>query len=203
MLTWSGRIVAQADPVRSRAANRRMERAELERDFEAMAARTGPRALEIVRALVGTRAAAEDAVQEAFEKAYRRLGSFRGEAAMSTWFLRIAINTALRHARRRRWLRPAATADSQDRGEIETTSDEPSPEQHIGAAQIRRRLDAAIRTLPARQRTAFVLRYVQGMSTEKTADLMECAPGTVKAALHKAVTRLRRQLKDLWAEESP
>jgi RNA polymerase sigma-70 factor (ECF subfamily) len=179
-----------------------MDRAELERTFETMARTAGARALGIAAALLGSRAGAEDAVQESFERAYRSLSSFRGEARMETWFLRIVINTAYRHARRGRWFKKKTRPDSAGSGGPDRISREPTPEQQSGAAQIRRRLTAAIGKLPRRQRTAFVLRYVEEMSTAETADLMECAPGTVKASLYKAVTRLRGQLKDLWAEET-
>lgn len=197
-----GRTAPPTGLVRDRTAKRAMDRSELERTFEAMARATGARALGIAAALLGSRAGAEDAVQESFERAYRSLDTFRGEARMGTWFLRIVINTAYRHARRNRWFRTRAWPEPAGSEGVDEISKEPSPEQQSGAAQIRRRLTAAIGTLPRRQRTAFVLRYVEGMSTGETADLMECAPGTVKASLHKAVTRLRGRLKDLWAEET-
>ena len=197
-----GRTAQPTGLVRDRTAKRAMDRAELERAFEAMARTAGAKALGIARALLGSRAGAEDTVQESFERAYRSLPTFRGEARMETWFLRIVINTAYRHARRGRWFGKKLGAESAGSGRADEISEEPSPEQQSGAAQIRRRLTAAVGKLPRRQRIAFVLRYVEEMSTAETADLMDCAPGTIKASLHKAVTRLRDQLKDLWAEET-
>jgi len=175
-----------------------LDRAERERAFEELAQEVGPRALAVAQGLLGNRAAAEDAVQEAFERAYRALDRFRGEAALRTWFLRIVVNTAHRHGRRGARLRleadPERLRDSGLHGRV-------SPEAAARDAQVRRRLEQAVDRLSRRQRTAFVLRYVQGMSTEEAAQWMGCAPGTVKATLHHAVRRLRSELGELFREE--
>ena len=112
---------------------------------------------------------------------------------MGTWFMRIVVNTAHRHGRRMRWFGPRVKETLEGEG--------PSPETDSRAGQIRRRLTVSVGKLPKRQRTAFVLRYMEGLRTAETAEVMECAPGTVKASLHKAIGKLRRDLADLWAEE--
>lgn len=175
-----------------------VDKAAREHAFEQLARETGPRALSVARGLLGSQAAAEDAVQEAFERAYRGLDKFRGEAELSTWFMRIVVNAAYRHGRKRRrillWSRPE---------EASPPVRDPSPEERSQAIEIQQRLAAAVRDLPKRQRAAFVLRYLEGLSTEETADIMDCAPGTVKASLHAAVGKLRRALCDLRDEEMP
>lgn len=190
------RILAQEPPAALGA--RVVTSGALEQDFAALAEEVGPRALSIARSLLGSREAAEDAVQEAFERAFRRLRTFRGDASLSTWFLRIVVNTAHRHGRRRRRLlaftRVEAPAIERARSGSRT------PEQVSEANEIGRRLDQALARLPRRQRTAFVLRYLEGLSTAETAGVMSCAEGTVKAALFRAVGKLRSELEDLLEE---
>ena len=97
-------IARPLDRVR-RTPGRAVDRAEREQAFEALARDVGARAISVARGLLGSQAAAEDAVQEAFERAYQGLDGFRGDAELSTWFLRIVVNTAYRHGRRgRRYL---------------------------------------------------------------------------------------------------
>jgi RNA polymerase sigma-70 factor (ECF subfamily) len=176
-----------------------VNRAEREQAFEALARDVGARALAVARGLLGNQAAAEDAVQEAFERAFRSLDGYRGEAQLSTWFLRIVVNTAYRHGRRSsRFLLSTKVVSS---SELLRAPGAESPEARTEAAEIRRRLATALQKLPRRQRAAFVLRYVEGMSTDETAAVMECAAGTVKATLHKAVSKLRRALEDLHVKD--
>ncbi|MFH2008343.1 MAG: RNA polymerase sigma factor [bacterium] len=186
--------------IRVRITPRRIvDRAEREQAFESLARDVGGRALSVALGLLGSPAAAEDAVQEAFERAFRGLDGYRGEAELSTWFLRIVVNTAHRHGRRgRRFLLRPEDVSNRERP---TASGAESPQARTEAAEIQRRLTAALQGLPRRQRVAFVLRYVEGMSTDETAAVMDCASGTVKATLHKAVGKLRRELEDLHEEE--
>ncbi len=198
-LTMDDNGIPKSAEKRLDIARRIVDRAERERAFEALARDVGARALSVARGLLGSRAAAEDAVQEAFERAYRSLDGYRGEAQLSTWFLRIVVNTAHRHGRRGR--RRLLNSKDLEGCELRTASGAESPEARTEAAEIRLRLATALWELPRRQRAAFVLRYVEGMSTDETAAVMECAAGTVKATLHKAVGKLRRALQDLQVEE--
>ena len=192
------RLMAAERGVSAHAREAVVDRAARERAFERLAVESGPRALSVARGLLGTQAAAEDAVQEAFERAYRALDQYRGEAELSTWFMRIVVHTAYRHGRRRRRFVFWKSEPRESAAPREAT-----PEERSQAAQIQRRLDAAVCALPKRQRTAFVLRYLEGLSTEESAEIMDCAPGTVKATLHAAVGKLRRELSDLRDEEIP
>lgn len=167
--------------------------------FEELAREVGPRALAVAQGLLGSRAAAEDAVQEAFERAFRALGRFRGEATLKTWFMRIVVNTCYRHGRHRARFRWVAESEQLGQSGVHRVL---SPERAAQDADVRRRIEAALERLSRRQRTVFVLRYVEGLSTEEAAQWMQCAPGTVKATLHHAVRRLQRELGDLWTEES-
>lgn len=132
--------------------------------------------------LVADRALAEELTQDAFVKAWRSLASFRGEAALSTWLCRIAVNTVVSYQRRRPWLVVV-------RGD---TDDSDPPASDPGAA---RDLERAIARLPRRARQVFVLMDVEGHSHEECAALLGMAVGTSKAQLFRA-----RQLLRGWLE---
>jgi len=143
---------------------------------------------------------AEDAVQEAYVKAFTRLAQFREEAAFGTWLCRIVLNEALGRLRRRR----AAV----DRISVETTglgaeiipfpftSRPADPEQSMEQQQIRQLLERAIDDLPDGFRAVFVARLVEGMSIEETAELFGLKPETVKTRLHRARRLLQKNLED-------
>lgn len=146
------------------------------------------RALRLALRLVsGDRAAAQDVVQDAFVRAHRGLSRFRGESRLSTWFDRILVREAYRHYRRpwRRWL-----------------PDE-DPENHLrpaaspGDPLLRERIEASLGRLSRHQRTVFVLVHLEGRTVQEVADLLGRSPGTVKSHLHRALTKLRRDLADL------
>jgi RNA polymerase sigma-70 factor (ECF subfamily) len=139
----------------------------------------------------GDRALAEDVAQEAFVRAYRALPRFRGEASLSTWFLRIVINRA-QSARRREWLRQRMGA-LVGRGESSTPSGvDPG---------LRRRIGAALDRLTATQRAAFALVHLEGQSVAEAAEILGKPVGTVKSHLHRALLSLRQELGDIPREE--
>lgn len=141
-----------------------------------------------LRLLAGDRAAAEDVVQDAFIRAQRGLGDFRGEARISTWFDRILIREVYRHFRRpwRRWLA------GEDPGDHARPTPPPG-----GDPLLRGRIEAALERLSVNQRTVFVLVHLEGHTVFETAALLGRSPGTVKSHLHRALTRLRSELDDI------
>ncbi len=167
------------------------DRQESARRIEQLAEEVGPLALSIATRMLGDGALAQDALQDAFVQAYRGLPGFRGEASLRTWFLRILVNSCRRHrVLVRRWI-----AGRRRVGQ-ELAAGDAHTDTH-GDPALRGRLERAVLGLPHRQRTAFVLRYVHGLGIAEIARIMGCAEGTVKATVHKAVMRLRRELQDL------
>lgn len=158
-----------------------------ERQIEALASDVGPMAYGIALKMLGDRQNAEDALQDAYLQAYRGLTSFRGQASLKTWFLRILVNSCRRH--RRIWRRWTATISEASSEEQDQSQDQAETDPGL-----RKELRHAILQLPHRQRTALVLRYGQELTIDEIAEIMECAPGTVKATLHKAVAKLRQSL---------
>jgi RNA polymerase sigma-70 factor (ECF subfamily) len=161
-----------------------------ERAFAAFVAAHRDRAIGMAwRLLGGDGAAAEDVAQEAFARAYRALGSFRGEASLSTWFYRILVNEAQRY-RRWRWVRERFG------GAMPEDPEDPRPSA-AGDPALRRRVAQAVATLPRGQREAFVLVHLEGLSLSEAARATGRATGTIKSHLHRALRALREQLADL------
>ena len=153
--------------------------------------------------ILRNRAEAEDAVQSTYLRAFASIDRFEARSSLSTWLTRIAINEAL--GRRRADCRRRAQLDAQSvtllddyreklmYGSIGATS----PDGELARAQIRKLLEEAIGRLPEAFRTVFVLREIEGLSVDETAEALDLLPGTVKTRLLRA----RRRLQDLLAPE--
>ena len=131
-------------------------------------------------------ALAEELTQEVFVRAWRKLGSFRGESAFSSWLYPLTVNVALseRRSRRRRDARIVATDDP---ASLERSPATPRPEAGFD-------LQKAMATLPSGARAVFVLHDVEGRTHEEIAAMLDLAPGTSKAQLFRARRLLREAL---------
>jgi RNA polymerase sigma-70 factor, ECF subfamily len=143
---------------------------------------------------------AEDVVQETFIKAFKRLGDFRGEARLSTWLTRIALNEALARKRRRRNTVELGALQHRTNAQIEPSpmmAPAQDPELTAAQQQIRKLLERAIDGLPDSLRTVFVMRDVEELSTADAARLLGLGEPTVKTRLHRA----RRMLREVLGEQ--
>jgi RNA polymerase sigma-70 factor (ECF subfamily) len=141
-----------------------------------------------------------DIAQEAFIKAYRALGSFRGDSAFYTWLYRIAINTAKNYIAASRRRPEDFNTDLQDPEQYEVhgrLSSIDTPEGNVLSEEIRQTVNAAIDALPNDLRTAIILRELEGMSYEEIATTMECPVGTVRSRIFRAREAIDRKLKPL------
>ena len=146
------------------------------------------------------RADAEDAVQSAYLSAFAAIGNFEGRSSLSTWLTRIVINESLgrqRAAKRHRAQLDGSSVTVLDdyreklmRGSISGTS----PETELARVQVRRLLEEAIAALPTDFRLAFVLREVEGLTVEATAEALDLNPATVKTRHLRARRRLQATL---------
>jgi RNA polymerase sigma-70 factor (ECF subfamily) len=158
------------------------------------------RIVSLVTRYVNDHAEALDVAQEAFIKAYRAIGNFRGDSAFYTWLYRIAINTAknwLVAAKRRP---PASDIDAVDAEQYDMESrlkDRGTPENELLREEIRETIYATIAQLPEDLRTAIVLREMEGMSYEEIATTMECPIGTVRSRIFRAREAIDEQLRPL------
>ena len=139
------------------------------------------------RAILRDDAEAEDAVQEAYLQAYRKLATFRGESKLSTWLVRITANEAL--MRRRRNARAAFAARDVEPDNV--LSDEAGPEGDAQRGQMRRLLEARIDALPDPYRAVFVLRALEELSVEETAAALGVPAATVRTRYFRARGLLR------------
>jgi RNA polymerase sigma-70 factor, ECF subfamily len=145
------------------------------------------------------RSEAEEAVQSAYLAAFSRLGAFEGRSSLSTWLTRIAVNEALGRLRKLR--RRSAQLEEQGVAVLDTYrellmrgSDSPAPDAVLAREQLRIILEKAIAGLSDNFRTVFVLREVEGMSVEETAEAIGIPPATVKTRLLRARRRLQQAL---------
>jgi len=140
---------------------------------------------------------AETLTQECFLKAHRNWGSFRGESSAMTWLMRIAINLQKDHWRNRRmqfWRHTQTNSvDMEDAGEW-LPSGESSVERQLLAREQVSQVWTAVKGLSERQRTVFLLRYVEEQELSEIARATGLSEGTVKAHLSRAVTKVRAEL---------
>ena len=153
--------------------------------FELILRRHNERIYRTVRSILRDEAEVEDAMQQAYVDAFAHLGDFAGRARFSTWLTRIAVHEALARKRRQR-----------PEGELMTNVPDPnrSPEQRTQDAETQKLLVTAIDELPEHFRTVFVLRAVQGLSVEETAETLDLNTETVKTRLHRARGLLQKAI---------
>ena len=141
---------------------------------------------------------AQDVVQDAFLKAYRNLEQFQGNSKFYTWLVRIAVNEALMKLRRRRSDKTVSIDEDVETEEgsmpREVADWGPNPEQLYGQSELSDILKKTIQGLPPGFRTVFVLRDVEGLSTEETAEMLSLSIPAVKSRLLRARLQLRERL---------
>jgi RNA polymerase sigma-70 factor (ECF subfamily) len=161
----------------------------------------------VARSVLDDEAEAEDVVQEAYVRAFTHLDGFRGEAQLSTWLTKIALNEALGRLRRRRSTVALKDIDAiNDQGEarviyLPSARQDSDPEAAAARAEVRRLLERAVDQLPASFRMVFVLRDIEEMSIEETATQLGLRPETVKTRLHRARRLLRQSLDKTLSSE--
>src|SRR5207244_4167671 len=166
--------------------------------FEELVRRYDRNVFRIAQHITQNREDAEDVVQDAFLKAYTNLGQFQGQSKFYTWLVRIAVNEALMKLRRRR---PERTVSLDE--EVKTEDDSlprevadwsPNPEQLYSQSELHDILTKTIQGLPPSFRTVFVLRDVEGLSTEEAAEALDLSIPAVKSRLLRARLQLRERL---------
>lgn len=151
--------------------------------------------------LLGDRDEALDLAQEVFLRVFRTIHRFRGQSALRTWIYRITVNQV---RNRQRWWRRRHRGDQvsidgplQRCRDLALRSETASPDRVFAQRELARRLRAALERLPFEQRTAIVLREIEGLSYEEIAFALRLAVGTVKSRLTRARQALRTELREL------
>jgi RNA polymerase sigma-70 factor, ECF subfamily len=184
--------------------------------FARLVDRHSPAMIRVAMAYVPTRAAAEEAVQEAWIGVMRGIGGFEGRSSLKTWIFRILTNVAMRSgARERRSVPFSALAAAEDTGEPTVDPDRflppdhalfpghwvvmparwPTPEEGLLAGETREVIAAAIAELPAAQRTVIALRDIEGWTSEEVCEALEISAGNQRILLHRARSRVRNAIE--------
>ena len=157
--------------------------------FETLYERHHRRIYSLCLRMVANPTEAEDLTQEVFVQLFRKIGSFRGESAFTTWLHRLTINHVLMHFRKRgvRLEKTTEEGEIDEVQDLKATSESPHFVDRIA-------LEKAISQLPPGYRTVFVLHDIEGFEHTEVADLLGVSVGTSKSQLHKARMRLRELL---------
>jgi RNA polymerase sigma-70 factor, ECF subfamily len=139
-------------------------------------------------------AEAEDLTQDAFIQVFRKLGSFRGDSALSTWIYRVATNTALMHFRKK-VLRQVSLDQPPRQDKPMERFDLPQQDGRLTRTVDRIALTRAIAELPYGYRTIFLMHDVEGYGHQEIARLLKCSIGNSKSQLHKARLKIRESLR--------
>jgi RNA polymerase sigma-70 factor (ECF subfamily) len=147
--------------------------------------------------MLADRGEAEDAVQEAFLRAWRAIGRFDGRSELSTWLYRICINVCLNTLRRRRRVKAADINDPRlPEPEADPTQGEVDPVGTAESTELQKKLASALDSLSPSLRTTVILVLIQGVPHKEAAEILGCPEGTVAWRIHEA----RRRLRDLLGE---
>lgn len=168
----------------------RAESADKAARLEALMAQYGTALWRMCTLQLQDAALAEDAVQDTFLKAYRRMDAFRGACSEQTWLMAIAINTC-RDYRRTAWMRHTERSVPLDRLP-ESSAEAPFPDSAV---------TEAVSSLSPREREAVLLRYYQGMKLREVAQALRISENAAKARLHRANEHLRARLERWYFDE--
>jgi RNA polymerase sigma-70 factor, ECF subfamily len=168
--------------------------------FEGLMRQYNGRLFRVARAILRDDAEAEDALQDAYIDAYRHIDGFQGTSTLGTWLTRVVANQALMHLRRRRRHAVVVSFDAAAAGDPDRRVPEPpddrteSPPDTALRAEIRRLIERRIDELPVAFRTVFVMRDVEDMTVQETADCLGIPAATVRTRLFRARALLRAAL---------
>jgi RNA polymerase sigma-70 factor (ECF subfamily) len=174
--------------------------------FEQLVKRYDRKLLRIAQSVTHNREDSQDAVQEAFLKAYQNLAAFREDSQFSTWLIRITVNQSLMKLRKQRATRESSLdEDFQAEGNIlpiEVTDWAPNPEQLYWASELRDILIKCLEELSPILRTVFVLRDIEGLTTDQTVEVLNVSQTAVKARLWRARLQLREGLTQYFGQQT-
>ncbi|MBI2682925.1 MAG: sigma-70 family RNA polymerase sigma factor [Acidobacteriales bacterium] len=170
--------------------------------FERLLKKYDRNVFRIAQHITQNREDAEDVVQDAFLKAYEKLDQFQGNSKFYTWLVRIAVNEALMKLRKRKSDKTVSMDDEVETEDGTLTREfadwDPNPEQRYQQSELGDILGKTIQGLPAGFRTVFVLRDVEGLSTEETAETLGLSVPAVKSRLLRARLQLRERLSKFF-----
>ena len=171
--------------------------------FEELVSRYEDKIFRLAYRFVRNESEAKEILQDTFLSIWRKLDTFKGDAQFSSWVYRVAANAALMRLRSQRRHPevstedlPAGFLDKQQYGDILSPGDNWArrPDDELQSDELRRHIQAAVDALPEIYRTVFLVRDVEGLSTEETAEMLGISVPTVKTRLHRARMALREEI---------
>ncbi|MDE2307320.1 MAG: RNA polymerase sigma factor RpoE [Xanthomonadaceae bacterium] len=173
------------------------------RAFDLLVRKYQHKVVGLVSRYVKTHAESEDIAQEAFIRAWRAIGSFRGDSAFYTWLYKIAVNTAKNHLVALGRRPPAGDIDADDAAFMagtERMQDNATPERELMRQEIEQSVFSTVQALPEELRTAITLREVEGLSYDEIAEAMGCPIGTVRSRIFRAREAIDVKLRPLLSD---
>ena len=174
------------------------------RAFDLLVRKYQHKIVSVVTRYVSDWSEAQDVAQEAFIRAYRAMGAFRGDSAFYTWIYKIAINTAKNYLVSRGRRPPIGDIAIEDAVQMDGASqlrDRATPERELLRQEIEQTVFGAVEDLPEELRTAITLREVDGLSYEDIAEAMNCPIGTVRSRIFRAREAIDERLRPLLSAD--
>ncbi|SCW81201.1 RNA polymerase sigma factor [Mucilaginibacter sp. NFR10] len=163
--------------------------------YEKLMRKFNERLYRISMSIINDDKEAEDIMQTAYLNAYRQLSNFKHQSSFSTWLIRILINESLLHKKRKAQLEKKLTEHIRIDHQPET------PLDNLMNKELKAILEKAVLTLPEKYRLVFVMREIQGMTTNETMEALEIGESNVKIRLNRAKEMLRTELNSYWQPE--
>jgi RNA polymerase sigma-70 factor (ECF subfamily) len=174
--------------------------------FEQLVKRHDRRLLRMAQRVTRNKEDSQDAVQEAFLKAFQHLGEFREESQFSTWLIRITLNQSLMKLRKQRTIGEVSLDDDPQTeggiGPFEVPDLAPSPEQRYRGSELRNVLTQILKELRLPLRAVFLLRDIEGLSIDQTAMVLNLNDAAVKSRLRRARLQLRERLHKYFSKQT-
>jgi RNA polymerase sigma-70 factor (ECF subfamily) len=173
------------------------------RAFDLLVRKYQHKVIGLVSRYVKSHAECEDIAQESFIRAWRALGSFRGDSAFYTWLYKIAVNTAKNHLVAMGRRPPTDDIDAEDAvfmAGAERMQDNATPEREMMRQEIEQSVFSTVQALPEELRTAITLREVDGLSYDEIAEAMGCPIGTVRSRIFRAREAIDEKLRPLLSD---
>ena len=173
------------------------------RAFDLLVRKYQHKVIGLVSRYVKSHAECEDIAQESFIRAWRAIGSFRGDSAFYTWLYKIAVNTAKNHLVAMGRRPPTDDIDAEDAvfmAGAERMQDNATPEREMMRQEIEQSVFSTVQALPEELRTAITLREVDGLSYDEIAEAMGCPIGTVRSRIFRAREAIDEKLRPLLSD---
>lgn len=168
--------------------------------FEIIIKRYNQQLFRIIRSYLSNRQDSEDVIQTTYLKAFKNLKQFRGDSKFSTWLIRIAINEALKKLKGQNKISGLHSVTNGQNFDQKNNDENYTPESKMIQKDMSKHLEKAIDTLPPKYRSVLIMRKIEQLSTEETADILEISQSNVKVRLHRAKNMLRDKLTEMLDE---